>query len=505
MSEPAPGPRPERATFESAGCRVTVVAADVGRLRAGERVELSLVGSLPWPVRRVRLAVTAAATDGAAVHGFEARVDAGRAGPVDLEPVVLGRDPIGAFVAQRVRAGDRWAIRVVDSVGTAVAGVSRWLGRPSATGLSAGPRSVGAPATTEIREDPVTGLSATVTYHDVAGWPDPVGRVVTARATIPSPQVAPAHLHAMVRIALRLVADLADADPRGQPMVGRDFTVRVVAPRRDDGAAPPVSLAHVGGLGDVVTQFQQIALSFRHGDVLARWGARRPQGILLYGPPGTGKTMLARALANEIGARLREIRTPEILDKWLGASERNIKRIFREARHYRGPTVLLFDEFDSIISYAGAGDDSGSQAINAVAGIFKQEMNDLIDDNPNVIVVATTNFPDRVDDSLIRSGRFDVKLAIPRPDPAARADIVATMIRRLAASHDAPGFTMFAADVDPAGLAAASAGMTGADLREVLRRVQLDKAMREAATGSRPPPIGQDDLLRTIEGLRGSA
>ena len=74
---------------------------------------------------------------------------------------------------------------------------------------------------------------------------------------------------------------------------------------------------------------------------------------------------------------------------------------------------MLFDEFDSIISYAGAGGDAASQAINAVAGIFKQEMNDLIEANPNVIVVATTNFPHRVDDSLIRSGRFDVKIGGP--------------------------------------------------------------------------------------------
>ena len=118
---------------------------------------------------------------------------------------------------------------------------------------------------------------------------------------------------------------------------------------------------------------------------------------------------------------------------------------------------MLFDEFDSIISYAGGGDDAASQAVNAVAGIFKQEMNNLIEENPNVIVVATTNFPERVDDSLIRSGRFDVKLAIPLPDAAGRAEILATMIRRLIAEHEVPGFRMFADDVDPVVLANSSA------------------------------------------------
>jgi transitional endoplasmic reticulum ATPase len=248
---------------------------------------------------------------------------------------------------------------------------------------------------------------------------------------------------------------------------------------------------------------RQIAVSFRHPEAMARWGARRPQGILMYGPPGTGKTMLSRALANEIGADFREIRTPEILDKWLGGSERNIKQIFRDARRYRVPTLILFDEFDSIISYAGSGGDAASQAINAVAGIFKQEMNDLIEANPNVIVVATTNFPHRVDDSLIRSGRFDVKMSVPKPDETSRAEIFRKMIRGLIAAHEAPGFQMFADDLDLAELARASHGMTGADIKEVLRRVQLSKAMQDARTGGRVAPISQAELKASISDLLG--
>ncbi|MFD0524826.1 AAA family ATPase [Paractinoplanes durhamensis] len=232
-------------------------------------------------------------------------------------------------------------------------------------------------------------------------------------------------------------------------------------------------------------------------------GARRPQGLLMYGPPGTGKTMLSRALANEIGADFREIRTPEILDKWLGGSERNIKQIFRDARRYRVPTLMLFDEFDSIVSYAGAGGDAASQALNAVAGIFKQEMNDLIEENPNVIVVATTNFPHRVDDSLIRSGRFDVKISVPKPDEVSRAEIFRKMIQGLIAVHEQPGFTMFADDIDLAALAAASHGMTGADIKEVLRRVQLTKAMQDARSGGNVSPISQEELLASVRELLG--
>jgi transitional endoplasmic reticulum ATPase len=208
--------------------------------------------------------------------------------------------------------------------------------------------------------------------------------------------------------------------------------------------------------------------------------------------------MLARALANEIGATFKEIRTPEILDKWLGASERNIKRIFRDARRYREPTVMLFDEFDSIISYTGGGEDAASQALNAVAGIFKQEMNTLIEANPNVIVVATTNFPERVDQSLIRSGRFDVKLAIPVPDADGRREILTKAMRQLIIEHEVAGFRMFADDVDAAEVAAGCPGFTGADLKELLRRAQLAKAMQEARTGVPSTPITQSDLRRHL-------
>ena len=348
-------------------------------------------------------------------------------------------------------------------------------------------------------------LPATITHEGPAGRGDRlVGgrgsgpRTVSVRADVPVADFTVAHLRAMVALVLRAVGELVGG---AEPLRGRTYVVSPHPPARRSAPDDGVSLDQIGGLADVVAQFREVVVSFQHADVMARWGARRPQGILLYGPPGTGKTMLARALANEIGASLREIRTPEILDKWLGGSERNIKQIFQDARRYREPTVLLFDEFDSIISYAGAGGDAASQAINAVAGIFKQEMNGLIEANPNVIVVATTNFPQRVDASLIRSGRFDLKLAIPVPDADARAEILAKKIRALAERHEGPGFRMFTDDIEVTELAQAAAGMTGADLEEVLRRLQLAKAMREARVG-RSEPISHADLAAAIADLR---
>ncbi|MGW4296693.1 ATP-binding protein [Micromonospora chersina] len=398
--------------------------------------------------------------------------------------------PVGLLLAQRLaaRGGDGPAA----AVGRVAAEAGRRLGlRPAGAALAEAPRD---PAgRTVLRAAEEAGLRPEVSHDD--------GGTVRVRAEVPSAEVTPAHLTAMVGVVLQTVRELAGDTPEPTLLRGRSYTVG----QRAAAAAPrsaAVTLDQVGGLADVVARFREVAVSFRHPQAMARWGARRPQGILLYGPPGTGKTMLARALANEIGADFVEIRTPEILDKYLGGSERNIKRIFREARRYRRPTVMLFDEFDSIISYAGAGGDAASQAVNAVAGIFKQEMNTLIEENPDVIVVATTNFPQRVDASLTRSGRFDLKIAIPAPDESGRAEILAKMIRELIDRHERPGFRMFAADVDPAALAADTPGLTGADLREVLRRVQLAKALREATEGAPPAPISQDDLREAVAGLR---
>jgi transitional endoplasmic reticulum ATPase len=471
MSGLGPGLRPDGTTFERAGHRVTVVGFDeLVAATADQRVDLldaAVTGAPPW---RMRLSLARAVRERRPVYLLEGTLRAGR----EPEPWlgVLGRDPLGTLLERRVTAGDPWAARVVDGVGTAMSGLSRWLFQD---------RSVEG---TTVREDAATGLRATVAFHERTD------RIEVA-AAVPAGKLTAEHLAAMVGLILEVLGEV----PGGVYVVGRRH-------RASDDA---VTLDQVGGLEEVVAQFREIAVSFQHPQVMARWGARRPQGILLYGPPGTGKTMLARALAAEIGATFREIRTPEILDKWLGASERNIKRIFRDARRYREPTILLFDEFDSIISYTGSGVDAASQAVNAVAGIFKQEMNDLIEDNPNVIVVATTNFPERVDESLVRSGRFDIRLAIPRPDEAGRAQILGKMIRQLIDRHEVAGFQMFAEDLDLAGLAAASAGMTGADIKEALRRAQLAKAMQEARTGVRASPISQEDLEHTFAALRAVA
>ncbi|SCL27664.1 transitional endoplasmic reticulum ATPase [Micromonospora rhizosphaerae] len=475
--------RPGTDSFDLFGARVTLVDA-AGLLAAAGAgpVELLTDATFPAPVREARLTVRG--EDG--THRFDAEIRTAAGRSIGL--LALGvAGPAGILLARRLATADPTANGVL-------AEASRRLGLRSAGATALADDPAGGEV---LREAEERGLHPELTYDET---PDG-GRSVTLRAAVSSDEASPAHLRTVVGLVLHLVRALAgDGALRGRSyLVGRrpEPAAAAAVPRSE-----AVTLDQVGGLAEVVARFREIAVSFRHPQVMARWGARRPQGILMYGPPGTGKTMLARALANEIGADFREIRTPEILDKYLGGSERNIKQIFREARRYRQPTVMLFDEFDSIISYAGAGGDAASQAVNAVAGIFKQEMNTLFEENPDVIVVATTNFPQRVDASLVRSGRFDIKLAIPAPDESGRAEIITKMIRELIQRHERPGFRMFAADVDPAELAALTPGLTGADLREVLRRVQLAKAMREATEGAPAGPISQDDLREAVAGLR---
>jgi transitional endoplasmic reticulum ATPase len=480
--------RPRGETFEYAGATVELVeAATVLAAARVNPVELLRRQGWPAPVQRVDLTVSSVDRPDGPAHTFVAAVSTADE-PLSKDRIrglVLGNDPVGLLLAKRIEAGDPIATRIVDGVGAAAAAAYRKLGldRPAQPAAARQPGTIA---------DAVVGLQAGVTY-------DESGTVVRLEATVPRDEVTPAHLQAFVGLVLQAVLELTGPDA----LTGRRIVVSRESLPKAPATTQTVTLDMVGGLAEVVNELRQIAISFRHPEAMERWGARRPQGLLMYGPPGTGKTMLSRALANEIGADFREIRTPEILDKWLGGSERNIKQIFRDARRYRVPTLMLFDEFDSIISYAGAGGDAASQAINAVAGIFKQEMNDLIEANPNVIVVATTNFPHRVDDSLIRSGRFDVKISVPKPDEASRAEIFRKMIRGLIAAHETDAFQMFAGDLDLSDLARASHGMTGADIKEVLRRVQLTKAMQDARTGGQVDPISQEELLASVRDLLG--
>ncbi|GIJ60956.1 ATP-binding protein [Virgisporangium aurantiacum] len=486
------GIRPETVSRPYLGATIDVVDADV-LFAAARQGRIALLHDVDLPASVTGIGVTMALDPGGSAFRLTGTVTAVPRQPFPRSEDI-GRAVLPATAVAMLLGG------VAGLVTLTVLGVSAYRDRRDAAagrhGSAADAVSVDKPAppSTSTAADADTGMVATLS----ATGP----RTLTASAIVPAAEADAVQLAAFVRILLTVAVRMANAGDDTTFWTGRRLRLsrypggRSILPGSD-----VLRLDQIGGMDRVVAQLREVALSFNHPAAMARWGTRRPQGLLLYGPPGTGKTTLAKALALEIGGQLREVRTPDILNKWVGSSERNIKDIFAEARRYRTPTVLLFDEFDSIISYVGAPDHSADQMVNSIAGIFKQEMNTLIAENPNVIVVATTNFPDKVDESLTRSGRFDVKLSVPLPSVTGRAQILTGMLRQLVADHETDGFRMFADDVDVTELAHATPSMTGADLRELLRRVRMAKAMAEARNGA-TAPISQQDLLDALAGMR---
>jgi AAA+ superfamily predicted ATPase len=261
-----------------------------------------------------------------------------------------------------------------------------------------------------------------------------------------------------------------------------------------------VSLEDIGGLAVIKDQLRDIALSFRRADIMAKWGATRPQGILFYGESGGGKTMLAHALAHEIGASVWSIQSSDIYKRWHSQSEQKMKDLFDKARAVEEPTVLLFDEIDSIISISDH--PSGSDiARNAVAGIFKQELNTLAQTNPNVLVIGTTNRPDSIDPAIIRSGRFNHRIYVPMPDEIGRAQIASGIVGKAISKSEGTDFNPYADDINTIEIAHKTDGMSGADVAEIFRRITMQHAIQEARTGS-VVPISQRDIIATISAFR---
>ncbi|PXV85957.1 transitional endoplasmic reticulum ATPase [Lachnotalea glycerini] len=185
--------------------------------------------------------------------------------------------------------------------------------------------------------------------------------------------------------------------------------------------APDVSWQDVGGLGEVKQYFKEIIeWPFQYREIYDYVKANVPKGILLYGAPGTGKTLLAKALANELGFNFLCVKSSELMSKWYGESEKNIRQIFKKARE-AAPSIIFFDEIDCLMKARGTHNESSdvqdritSQVLIEMDGV--QEMRD-------VIVMGATNRIQVMDEALLRSGRFDIQIEVGKPDCPAREEI----------------------------------------------------------------------------------
>ncbi|NJD99729.1 AAA family ATPase [Thermococcus sp. LS1] len=248
---------------------------------------------------------------------------------------------------------------------------------------------------------------------------------------------------------------------------------------------PNVRWDDIGGLEDVKQELKEaVEWPLKYPEAFLGLGITPPKGILLYGPPGTGKTLLAKAVATESEANFIAIRGPEVLSKWVGESEKNIREIFRKARQ-AAPTVIFIDEIDAIAPRRGT---DVNRVTDRLINQLLTEM-DGIAENSGVVVIAATNRPDIIDPALLRPGRFDRLILVPAPDEKARLEIFKVHTRNVP----------LAEDVSLEELARRTEGYTGADIAAVVREAAM-LAMRKALQeGVIKPGMKADEIRQRVK------
>jgi len=298
---------------------------------------------------------------------------------------------------------------------------------------------------------------------------------------------------------------VADTSPK-QPVIISDQTEVIFNPEVveiEEEQIPEVSYEDIGGLENEIKKIREmVELPLKHPEIFERLGVEAPKGVLLHGPPGTGKTLMAKAVANETNSHFILINGPEIMSKYYGQSEENLRKKFQEAEK-NAPSIIFIDEIDAIASKRE--ETRGEVERRVVAQLLA--LMDGLQSRGKVVVIAATNVPNILDPALRRPGRFDREIEIGVPGKEGRLNILKIHTRNMPLSKD----------VDLKELANITHGFVGADLASlakeaamiVLRRVLPDLRLEEES----PIPkdvlekmhLSQDDFKEALKTVRPSA
>ncbi len=256
---------------------------------------------------------------------------------------------------------------------------------------------------------------------------------------------------------------------------------------------PNVSLDDVAGLENVKQSVQmRVLLPIKHPEIFKKFKKKAGGGILLYGLPGTGKTMIAKAIAHEANANFYSIKCSDIVSKWFGEAEHNIKNLFNEARKHER-AIIFFDEFEALATKRGG----NSTVMNRIVPELLSQIQGFSDNNNKMLLLlAATNCPWAIDSAMLRPGRFNELIYVPLPDYEARLFI----IKKNLLDTGIP----LSEEISLEQMAEKLEGFNGSDVAEFCERLKVNPILRAVKTGDENQFVTIDDVNETLNVVHSS-